>query len=92
MQRTYKCNNRKWSTSIGIWVFEYCSNLTTVTIDSETISTSLTSSTASGYLISYATTVYVKEGFEVGSELLDTTKFTVGSSDKAGYVMYNKVV
>ena len=79
-------------TSIEEEAFYDCSNLTTVTIDSETISTSLTSSTASGYIISYATTVYVKEGFEVGSELLDTTKFTVGSSDKTGYVMYNKVV
>ena len=79
-------------TSIGNWAFDGCSNLTTVTIDSETISTSLTSLSASGCLIDYATTVYVKEGFEVGSYLLDTTKFTVGSSDKAGYVMYNKVV
>lgn len=79
-------------TSIGSYAFYECRGLTSVVIDSETVASGLTSNDSMGYLINYATKVYVKEGLTAGSYLTNTAKFTVGTSDKEGYVLYNKVV
>ena len=80
-------------TSIGYEAFYGCSVLTTVVIDSETVASGLTSATAQGYLINYATKVYVKSGLSVGS-YLNTTNFpnveTITSGDYAGYTKYSK--
>ena len=78
-------------TSIVSNAFNGCSALTTVVIDSSTVASGLTTTTAQGRLIYYATKVYVKSGLSVGSYLSNTANFTVGTSDKTGYVLYNKV-
>lgn len=43
-------------------------------------------------VINYATKVYVKEGLTAESYLTNEANFTVGTSVKTGYVLYNKVV
>ena len=79
-------------TSIGASAFKECSNLATVVIDSKSFTSGITAKKDAGYLLAYATKVYVKEGASMGSYLINTSNFTVGTSDKEGYVLYNKVV
>jgi len=51
-------------TIIGNYAFEYCSSLTSITIDSEAIANSLSLSSSNGYVLYYATTVYIKTGLK----------------------------
>ena len=97
MRAFYNCTSLT-SVTIGSGVktidysaFNKCSALATVVIDSATVASGITSKTVYGNLINYATKVYVKEGLWVGSYLSNTANFTVGTSDKTGYVMYTKV-
>ena len=78
-------------TNVGLTTFYNCSKLTTVTINSGTVASGLTSATAKGYLINSAETVYVLEGLSVGSYLANENYFKIETSDKAGYVMYKKL-
>ena len=75
-------------TSIGGYAFSSCSKLTTITIDSETVASGLTgkSATIMGYILYKATTIYIKEGLTVTEYI--STNYTLGTSDKDGYVMY----
>lgn len=73
---------------IGSNAFYNDTNLATVFIDSDTISSSLIEEDSCGYLIQYATTIYIKEGCGVGSYV--TENFTQETSDQSGYVKYIK--
>lgn len=74
------------------YAFWHCSNLKKVSITSPVIASSLTSSTACGYLLNYATTVLVDYDItEVGSYL--TTNFTNTEQivhDGTDYTLYSK--
>ncbi len=75
-------------TEIGHYAFNDCSSLATVTIDAAAIADG-TGLDANSYLVTNASTVYVKTGLTVGSYI--SGSFTKqGSSDKAGYDMYTK--
>ena len=75
--------------TIGDYAFYTCSSLTQVTIDSEYVYQNATSTSACGYLLSNATTVYVKQGLTGTNKSLDSSSFTkVDNGD--GYWKYTK--
>lgn len=75
--------------NIGEKAFDNCTTLYTVTIDSSAIAKELTSQTSAGHLITFAQTIYIKDGItDIGSYV--TGNFDVATSDKTGYVKYIK--
>ena len=75
-------------TSIGSGAFYGCTGLTQVTINRGSISSSLTSSTSCGRLISNARTIYILDGLSVGSYV--TSNFTCSEEPVDGYWIYTK--
>jgi len=75
-------------TSIGSSAFRSCSSLITVILDSSTIRNTLTSATASGYLIQEATTIYLKTGLTATSYI--SNNYTSTTTDLDGYSKYVK--
>ena len=71
------------------YVFRYCNNLKTVTIDSADITGGLKTQTSGGYLINWATTIYIRNDIKtIGSYI--TENYTETTSDKEGYIKYVK--
>ena len=78
-------------TSIGSGNFLNCTSLATVIVDSSTIAAQLSSKTAAGHLLNYATTVYVKDNAASSLPAAFANIFRETSSDKDGYRKYVSV-
>ena len=68
--------------------FYRCNSLATVTIDSSMVAATLTSKSASGHLVRYASTVYVSESAAASLPASFATLFTETESEKPGYKKY----
>ena len=83
-------------TYIGPAAFYYNLQMQCVIIDNEIISEELTAEYGSGYLVAYATTVYIKTEIvtagKVGSYVTNsfTTVETISSGEYAGYTKYSR--
>ncbi len=76
-------------TLLGSNCFNSDTSLKTVTINSPTIAKSITKQTASGKLVYYAETIYIKSDItEIGSYIIDN--YNIVETDKEGYVKYIK--
>lgn len=77
----------------NVWsgAFNDCTNLKTIIVDSSTVASGLTALDSQGGCLTYATTIYIKEGLTAGSYVANTSNYTVATSDKTGYVKYVKV-
>ena len=79
-------------TGFGEFVFSNCSNLKTVFVDSQAVAAMLSSKSAAGNLINYATTVYVSESAASSLPAEFTSIFSeVTPSGEAGYKKYTAV-
>ena len=79
-------------TGFGEFVFSNCSNLKTVFVDSPTVAAMLSSKSAAGNLINYATTVCVSESAASSLPTEFASMFNeVMPSDEAGYRKYTAV-
>lgn len=76
--------------TIGKYTFQYCSQLYTVMLDSPTVVNNLSSSNAQGYLITNATTIYIKNNISEVPEYITLNYQIQDKSDLDGYIKYIK--